>query len=278
MKEDFTIENPATEAFELITINEFDSRMRSVKPWLKVFEVFMLLVPIAGLIAIAINANEPEFEKVAILFLVSWLISIAISFVAIVYICRKPKICCPYCKRTLSHEFRSFRGYVRSRGKNFLNSNPFINGQCPKCKKVIIETDQRLNDCLRQRKAQMNEKHSSASVICCFVGLVAFFAIVFSVPNSGRGNDPKNRSGYMLKARRHILAGDFKEAKKTLAIIHAKQPNYSTVNELLGFIFLQQDEFEKALFYYQKALPYSTEVDKVNNAISIINQKLKDKQ
>ena len=119
----------------------------------------------------------------------------------------------------------------------------------------------------------MKSKNSNPtiSVICCLIGVIAFTMLLnVDVDSEEQDEDMDIRSAMI-----QIGSGEFMEAKKALSFILHKQPNYSTARELLGYIYLQEDKLEEALVQYQKALPYSVNTARINNAVIFIKQKQK---
>ena len=67
---------------------------------------------------------------------------------------------------------------------------------------------------------------------------------------------------YNSLAYSQLKLEDFKSATKNLNKAISYNPNYSDPYENLGDLYLAQDEFEKGLFFYQKAIVYTTDKSK----------------
>lgn len=280
--EAFTTQNLASESCEPLTLTDFDRRYRSARSWMTTMQIVTVVFFLSSLVGLACIATKFS-QSVRTGLLVALLITIfVIFFVALIVtgfsINRRFRLCCPCCNTALYWDFDCFRNYIRIKTKYVSDSNPFISGQCRKCKNIVIQTDRQLNSFLKERNKR-NRAHSSQwiSLACLFIGSVAFFLIVNSrIETNIDEQEPLDMDIY--SAYMQIGEGDFLQAKKTLTYILTKQPNYSTANQLYGYICLQQDDLENALHHYQKALPYSEEPDGIEKAISLINKRLKNKQ
>lgn len=104
-------------------------------------------------------------------------------------------------------------------------------------------------------------------LLCCIVGFYAFRVIVLDYISGANDID-------VYAARQQMEAGDFERAEEILKIILEKQPNLSSANKMLGFLYLQQDEHDNALTYYYKALQYSPESEDIENAIALIKARI----
>lgn len=188
-------------------------------------------------------------------------------------IIRRFELYCPNCKKSLYHDFASFKTYLRSKGKCLRDSNPFISGNCRECKNPAIEVDKDLVNCLKERNAikKANYCIPAVNTVCFLIGLIAFSMLLSNVES-----DKEDKEMDVRSARKQIGAGEFEEAKKTLKLILNKQPNYSTVHELLGYIYLQEDKLEQALSHYQKAQTYSVDTNRINSTIVLIKQRMKN--
>ena len=281
--EDFTTQNPTSESFEPLTLTEFDRRYHSARPWMSTMQIVVVVVFLFSLASLPFIV--PKFSKSGQdgLFLALLITIFAIFIVALVvlgfYICRRFRLCCPCCKKILYWDFDSFRDYIRCETRYVSDFNPFISGQCRKCKKIVIETDHQLNSFLKERNKR-KRAHSSQwiSLACFFIGIVAFLLIVNSRIQTLNSDEHEPLNMDIYSAWSQIGEGDFLQAKKTLTHILAKQPNYSTAHWIYGYICLQQDDLENALHHYQKALPYTDEPDRIKKAILLINKKLENKK
>ena len=275
MVNEFKSDCSEVDSFDLINIMEFDRRVRAAKPWLAVVGIFYIITLPLVIIGCSYVSNKLEWLPglmIAVIFIILLLSIIPFIFLSN-YIVRRFELNCPCCKKSLNIYYRSFRTYIRHKGKLYLESNPFISGQCRECKKIVIETDAELNSCLQERNSQMKSKNSNPtiSVICCLIGVIAFTMLLnVDVDSEEQDEDMDIRSAMI-----QIGSGEFMEAKKALSFILHKQPNYSTARELLGYIYLQEDKLEEALVQYQKALPYSVNTARINNAVIFIKQKQK---
>ena len=107
-------------------------------------------------------------------------------------------------------------------------------------------------------------------LLCCVIGFLAFkMLIIESIVNSDRV--------YIYTAKLRMGEGNFNEAKEILDQVLAKEPNYSAANRTLGFLYLQQDELEKALACYQKAMKYSPDRKEIESTIRLIKGRMEGK-
>ncbi len=104
-------------------------------------------------------------------------------------------------------------------------------------------------------------------LLCCIIGFVAFRMIIIDKIMDRDLID-------IYTARNKMEEGNFKEAKEILDQVLDKEPNYSLANRRLGFLYLQQDELEKALACYQKALKYSTDREEIESTIGLIKKRM----
>ena len=124
-------------------------------------------------------------------------------------------------------------------------------------------------------KLSDNEKRSPVHMytrpvfilLCCIIGFVAFRMIIIDKIMDRDLID-------IYTARNKMEEGNFKEAKEILDQVLDKEPNYSLANRRLGFLYLQQDELEKALACYQKALKYSTDREEIESTIGLIKKRM----
>ena len=281
--EDFTTVNPASGSFEPLTLTDFDRRYRSARSWMTTMQIVTVVFFLSSLVGLACIATKfSQSGRTGLL--VALLITIFVIFIVALIVTgfsinRRFSLCCPCCNRALYWDFDSFRDYIRCETRYVSDFNPFISGQCRKCKKIVIETDQQLSSFLKERNKR-KRAHSSQwiSLACFFIGIVAFLLIVNSRIQTLNSDEHEPLNMDIYSAWSQIGEGDFLQAKKTLTHILAKQPNYSTAHWIYGYISLQQDDLESALHHYQKALPYTDEPDRIKKAISLINKKLKDKK
>ena len=124
-------------------------------------------------------------------------------------------------------------------------------------------------------KLSDNEKRSSVHMytrpavvlLCCIIGFVAFrIAVIDRMMSRDRVD--------IYTAKQRMEEGNFREAKEILDQVLNKQPNYSSANRMLGFLYLQQDELEKALACYHKALKYSPDSEKIESTIRLIKGRM----
>ncbi|MHC4272024.1 MAG: tetratricopeptide repeat protein [Planctomycetota bacterium] len=243
------IENSEGESFELVTLAEFERRLRSARPW----RVTMAIVTVIGILLLFAFFYLLAFESFWLVTLDIILFCSVIVLATYLYRYSKSrfKLHCPSCNKDLYASFESFKGYIRTKGKYYLDFNPFISGKCMQCKNNIIEVDQNLNRYLQVRNAQIKaSKNEFVSSACKFIGLIAFFVIIGANVKSDNDNNQKSDKVDIYSARRQIREGDFEEAKEILTYILTKEPNYSTANEMIGFIYLQEDKLENALDFY----------------------------
>ena len=107
-------------------------------------------------------------------------------------------------------------------------------------------------------------------LLCCVAGFYAFRVIILDYITGENEID-------VYAARKQMEKGDFKQAEVILKQVLEKQPNFSIANKRLGFLYLQQDQLEKALEFYNKALPYSPESDDIEDTIALITKRLESK-
>lgn len=107
-------------------------------------------------------------------------------------------------------------------------------------------------------------------LLCCIAAFYAFRVFVIDGIVSARdGID-------IYTAENRMEEGNFSQAEEILNQILDKQPNFAPANRLLGFLYLQQDKLDQALIFYKKALPYSPDSKTIENAIELINKRLKN--
>ncbi|MHC4272025.1 MAG: tetratricopeptide repeat protein, partial [Planctomycetota bacterium] len=75
-------------------------------------------------------------------------------------------------------------------------------------------------------------------LMCCIVGFYAFRVIVLDYITGENDID-------VYAASKRMEEGNFEQAEEILIQVLSKQPNYSTANRMLGFLYLQQDRFEE---------------------------------
>ena len=275
MKEDFTTESFVKESFERITLTEFDNRMRRAWPWRIFFGVTILIAMVSVLAVLFLGTAQ--LYGYALLALVLLIVSVYPAVFLYKYSIRQFGLCCPYCKKPLQRDFESLKTCIRRKGKFFRERNVFISGKCTVCENSIIQADPELNRCLRERNAR-KKTGSFMSTVCLLLGMFAFFWIINTNLPADKDRHQKSEKIDIYSARRQIGEGSFQQAKATLVQILARQPNYSTAQKLLGYIYLQEDDPEKALDHYQKARSYSEDPNQVDTVISLICQRMKDKQ
>ena len=107
-------------------------------------------------------------------------------------------------------------------------------------------------------------------LLCCIAGFYALRILIIDRMISAReGID-------IYTADNRMEEGNFDQAEEILIQILEKQPNFGPANQMLGFLYLQQDKLDQALTFYKKALPYSPDSEKIENAIKLINERLKN--
>ena len=274
------METTNPEDFGLITIKEFEQRYESANRPVLMSQLLVLAIILIAIISfVYIYSNFPGIATVIALVIISLSTGILLYKLIKHFDVQQQRfgLCCPCCKKSLYSEFVSYIGYIRSKGGDYRLRNTFVNGQCHQCKNVIIETNETINIYLEKRRAAKKANESSnISFVCFIIRAIALILMCRDIEAYNRELEQQQeaRNADIFSAREHVWAGDFQKAKKILILIIDKQPNYSTANELLGFIYLQQDNLKKALLHYRNALPYTKDTQKVNNAIDLINERM----
>jgi len=116
----------------------------------------------------------------------------------------------------------------------------------------------------------------------CTIILVTIFGLKFALKNTAYDNDDFNKrvrpNDNIFTAKGLVEQGDFDEAVARLNAILKKQPNYGEANLLLGYIYMQQDENQKALDCYKIAAKYHPDLGTIKSAIEILDAKLEGEQ
>ncbi len=274
------METTKPEDFSLITIKEFEQRYESANRRVVMSQLLVLGIILIAIISfVYIYTYFLGIGKVIVLILISLITGILLYKLIKGFEVQQQRfgLCCPCCKKSLYSEFVSYIGYIRSKGGDYRLRNTFVNGQCHQCKNVIVETNETINRYLEKRRAVKKANESgAASLVCFMIGVIVLILMFRDIEAHNRDAEQQQeaRKVDIFSARLHVWGGDFQKAKKILVLILHKQPNYSTANEMLGFVYLQQDNLKKALHHYQKALPYSKDTQKVNNAIELIKERM----
>ena len=104
-------------------------------------------------------------------------------------------------------------------------------------------------------------------LLCFLAGLYAFRILIIDEIKGKNDID-------IYTAHQQMGEGNFAAAEDILKQVLAKQPNYSQANKIMGFLYLQQDDLEKALSFYEKALLYSPDNEEINSAIALIKRRM----
>ena len=145
MAEKSTNQQDAAETFEQITLEEFDLKMTLARSWLQLRKMHLYFTIVIGFIlvfVIIIHDNRFWARLLAASYIIT---SIATGVSLNLYITHHFKLYCPFCKRTLLVDFEAFKSSLHNKNRSPGRLNPFVNGQCRKCKHHIIEIDQAKN-------------------------------------------------------------------------------------------------------------------------------------
>lgn len=107
------------------------------------------------------------------------------------------------------------------------------------------------------------------------IGFLAFRCIVVDGTLFDKDAEPSWMAPKddLSDARRAVQIADFNEAERILNILVRKEPNYGAAHELLGYIYLQRDRYEKATKHYRIALLYHPDEGGIAKAIELVQRR-----